>query len=275
MISQFIGGDRWSGDYIERDLESNNANRYRDRTFDDDYDGEKEDSDTESNHNNARKYKDNESIGSPKTTHKSVNLNLNTSINKSPVKTVKPLKKVDLGAAAKFGINSPAITPKEELLVDDFNPRALDNTETKTAEFGDFESAFAGSETQKSGEDFADFSSAFQQTNNQNLFSATPAIAAVSAPQNEVLDPLSQLNQVNMNVQANTNLTQNNATQPNLFNMQQPTNLVQNSNDLLCDFGLLNLQGNNANVGVPLNGNMIQQQQNLLDGFPGGKIILF
>lgn len=188
---------------------------------------------------------------------------------------MKTLKKVDLGAAANFGISSPSVASKEELLVDDFNPRALDTVEKKSTEFGDFESAFASSETEKSEEDFADFSSAFQQSNNQNLFSATTPTTAVSPPDDQIIDPITQLSQVNFNVQTNTNSMQNNVMQPNLFNTQKSTNLVQNSNDLLCDFGSLNIHGNNANVGIPLNGNMIQQsqqqQQNLLDGFPGGE----
>lgn len=210
--------------------------------------------------------------------HKSVNLNLNAAIAKSPAKSIKPLKKVDLGAAANFGVNSPTSTAtKDDFLADDFDPRALDNVDSKPSEFGDFENAFASNEPEKPADDFADFSSAFQQTNHQNMF---PTMAAPSVQNQILLDPLSssskeslitEQNHANFNAQINSNLVQ----QPNLFPVPPATN--QNANDLLLsDFGSLSVQSNNVNLGTSTNGNVgALQPPNLLDGFSGGKINRF
>lgn len=199
MILFILGGpDRWDDrshnrDYADREWEeptSNTTNRYRDRSFDDEYDIEKEDSDTESGRNSstvstARRYKDNDT--SPPVSEKRVNININSSaITNSPKKVTKTIKKVDLGAAANFGRDASQSplpsTVKNDLLNDDFNPRAdeVDDSKQATNEFGDFETAFgAGAATAKNvDEDFADFSSAFSannvplphQTEQGNLF---------------------------------------------------------------------------------------------------------
>ncbi|KAJ8945135.1 hypothetical protein NQ318_001600 [Aromia moschata] len=157
--------------------DTNSANRYRDRSFDEDYDLDKEDSDSESKQNNqtnVKKYKDTDQPNSPTHVEKRVNINLNTSITSSPKKTNKPLKKVDLGAAANFGRDasqSPMPQTGKNLLSDDFDPRSNEiQDEFKSAtEFGDFETAFGDNpSTQKSDESFADFSSAFSQNSTQN-----------------------------------------------------------------------------------------------------------
>lgn len=77
LIASVLGGDGSWKDYpAGRDFDDKNTNSYRDRSFDDDYEAERDDSDTESNHNytsnNARRYKDTESIGSPTTPEKRV-----------------------------------------------------------------------------------------------------------------------------------------------------------------------------------------------------------
>lgn len=185
MVNMRLGGthERWDDkprDYADQDWEepSSGASRYRDRSFEEEYDIDKEDSDTESTRNNTtRKYKDNET--SP--TEKRVNININSAITNSPKKVTKPLKKVDLGAAANFGrdASQSPLPQTDDLLNDDFNPRAEED-EKKSTEFGDFEAAFGSNTTTtpKSDDDFADFSSAFSQKpetgqnllNQQNLF---------------------------------------------------------------------------------------------------------
>lgn len=168
--------------------DDNSTNRYRDRTFDDEYDIEKEDSDTETKQNNVtnniRKYKDTEQPNSPTHVEKRVNININTSLTNSPKKINKPLKKVDLGAAANFGRDtsqSPMPQNDGDLLNDDFNPRASEvQEEPKSAsEFGDFETAFENNSTvvaHKQDDGFADFGSAFSQNVAQNSqqFSTLP-----------------------------------------------------------------------------------------------------
>ena len=140
MSSDSMGGkfsDRWDDrswnrDYPtqnqEWDEKSHNTNNYRDRSYDD-YDLDREDSDTESNHNSnyTTKYKDTETIGSPTTSEKKVSLNINANSNKTPSKVAKPLKKVDLGAAANFGKeNTNSVGDSSNFFNEDFNPRAQD-----------------------------------------------------------------------------------------------------------------------------------------------------
>lgn len=79
----------------------NSPNRYRDRTYDEEYDLDKEDSDSESKYNYSNKK--NEQSPSPVYVEKKVNISLNPNVTNSPKKTNKPIKKVDLGAAANFG----------------------------------------------------------------------------------------------------------------------------------------------------------------------------
>lgn len=109
-LFQGSGRDTWDERPYNKEStdwdDNNSPNRYRDRSYDDDYEVEKEDSDNESKHNytnNVKKNKDVEQISSPTHLDKKVNINLNASLNNSPKKTNKPVKKVDLGAAANFG----------------------------------------------------------------------------------------------------------------------------------------------------------------------------
>lgn len=212
--------DRDHGD--SRDWDNGSNNRYRDRSYEDDYEAEKddrEDSDTESNHNYTaapKKYRDTDN-NSPTISEKEkrVNLNINPAITKSPAKTTqKVLKKVDLGAAANFGrgqMQSPNPSAGD-LLNDDFNPRGESEKVEKTvAEFGDFETAFGGSQPQKSDDhdDFADFSSAFHQQQQQT-------------PHNL---PIQQQFTPNFPLQTPQNLPLN---PPTNFTIQTPQNLPLN-----------------------------------------------
>lgn len=99
-----------------------------------------------------------------------VNISLNTSAStRSPSKASKPLKKVDLGAAATYAKEEAAkshtrtsSTVSSDLLNEDFNPRCAEQTDSGKPEFGDFEAAFgAPATTQQHGDGFADFTSAF------------------------------------------------------------------------------------------------------------------
>ncbi|KRT79257.1 hypothetical protein AMK59_7161, partial [Oryctes borbonicus] len=192
MIGSSFSTERWddhssSRDYADqRDIDNNSTvKQYKDRSYEDDYEGELEESDNESN--NSKKYKDSDSttIGSPKHGDKKVNLTINTSLTKSPAKTaVKQVKKVDLGAAATFGVNDKGekTPPPSDLLNDsDFNPRAAESAEPKQGpEFGDFETAFGNQVNvgKKDEDDFADFSSAFNapsNANNANVLATPPS----------------------------------------------------------------------------------------------------
>lgn len=182
---------------------------------------------------------------------KRVNININTSLTNSPKKINKPLKKVDLGAAANFGRDtsqSPMPHGDNDLLNDDFNPRASEAQEDRksTTEFGDFETAFENdtSAAHKHDDGFADFSSAFSQNVAQNnqQFSALPNLLGTTP-------------NVVPNVIPPPNMTSN---VPNLF-MGAP-NLVGGTQP--------NIAGNNLVEGVPPVTNIMgggpPQNQNLL-----------
>ncbi|XP_056637757.1 telomere length regulation protein TEL2 homolog isoform X1 [Diorhabda sublineata] len=264
------GHDTWddrpySKEYDEWDDTSNSTNRYRDKSFEEDNDLEKDDSDPEtrnnSYNNNFKKFEDTEQPQSPVHMDKRVNININTSLNSSPKKPNKPLKKVDLGAAANFGRDasqSPVPSTGSNLLNDDFNPRAVESSIDVKAptEFGDFETAFGDTSnmTQQKETNFADFNSAFSQSQNNtsqysNLLGSTPNVVP------NVIPP--------------TNFLITNPTQDNLLG-GSTTNIggavlggsfPQKSNsDLLgdIDFGSLSLQPqsqNNDNFGFLGNSN--------------------
>lgn len=263
MFHKFTGAgtERWgeevsnrsnyNREYADRDWDvdnsSNSANKYRDRTLDDEYDVDKEESDSESrnNQNNVRKFRDNEeSPPASSAAAKRVNLNLNQAITNSPKKSAKPLKKVDLGAAANYGRDSsqspiPGATKASEgdLLNDDFDPRAVETVvdNGKVSEFGDFEAAFSADNTpsaKKSDDDFADFSSAFDGGT-----SAQDKLNLFTAPTNLVAPP----------------------TQP-----------TQSSSDLLGDFTNLNIN-TASTLSFPSNNNQSFNGSSLLDGLNGGK----
>lgn len=188
--------ERWDekpytkNDFADNNWDDNSNNRYRDKSYEEDIEGENLDSDDESSQSgrakSANRFKDEGLPGSPATPaktypEKKVNLSLNSNITASPKKTQKPIKKVDLGAAANFGRDasqSPLPRPPSGGsgdLLDDFNPRAGELVESSvTNEFGDFEAAFTNSAPapvapviapSKSEDDFADFSSAFSASN--------------------------------------------------------------------------------------------------------------
>ncbi|XP_018576031.1 clathrin interactor 1 isoform X2 [Anoplophora glabripennis] len=281
------------------DWDDNSTNRYRDRTFDEEYDVDKEDSDTETKQNNyannIKKYKDTEQPNSPTHVEKRVNININTSLTNSPKKINKPLKKVDLGAAANFGratSQSPMPQGDRDLLNDDFNPRASEaQEESKSAsEFGDFETAFehntaAAVAAHKQDDGFADFSSAFShnvaQSNQQfsalpNLLGPTPNVVP-----NVIPPPNTTANVPNLflNVGGGThpNIAGNNyiGGAPQVGSPAQSQNLLGNSfvnaaklpaqqpqkgnsNDLLgdlSDFGSLSIQPQSA-ISTPANNNL-------------------
>lgn len=109
MGGRFGGRDTWDEKPYSKESTAdwdndNSPNRYRDRTYDEDYDFDKEDSDTESkNYYSNRKNKDLDNSPSSVYVEKKVSINLNPNVTNSPKKLTKPLKKVDLGAAASFG----------------------------------------------------------------------------------------------------------------------------------------------------------------------------
>lgn len=253
--------------------------QYKDRSYEDEYEGELEESDNESNNSN-KKYRDNDAttIGSPKRTDKKVNLSINTSLNKSPVRTTKPVKKVDLGAAASFGVNEKVekTPPGSDLLNDDFDPRASETPsepkQQQISEFGDFENAFGSSANapKKEEDDFADFSSAFNTTNssfnpapqsNANLLSSSPLINI--PPMGS--QPLGQLPQNPIN---------NSQQTVNMFPIGPPTPVPSNNvqtggNDLLGDlpgFSSLSIGSTNANVN-----NTATNSNNIFDMFDSGE----
>ncbi|KAL3270084.1 hypothetical protein HHI36_009142 [Cryptolaemus montrouzieri] len=156
----------------EWDDTSGYPNSYRDHTYDEVLEG-KADSDTESTKNQrqspTKKYSDNENNSNHTQTENRVNLSLNASLVNSPKKINKPIKKVDLGAAANFGresVQSPVpikSSTTEDLLNDDFDPRAdeIIPSSKSASDFAGLESAFGENTTQSSNEEFADFTSAF------------------------------------------------------------------------------------------------------------------
>lgn len=177
---------------------------------DDDYDGEKEDSDNDSYNNRSggggRRYHDRERPKSPVTTaptsidKKAINLNFKTNPKVGMSKVTTPntatTKKIDLGAASNYGkgdlcINSPTHrnTHSEDLFTDDTAPAIIDDDDDfnpRAEEFGDFETAFGKvgpAKTPKSNgsDDFADFAA----------FTAPPAAPVVQSSNTDLLAGLS------------------------------------------------------------------------------------
>ncbi|CAH1155887.1 unnamed protein product [Phaedon cochleariae] len=266
--------------------EANSPNRYRDRTYDEEYDIDKEDSDPElKNTNNAdiKKYQDADLPTSPTRVEKKVNININPSLTHSPKKSSKPLKKVDLGAAANFGRDtsqSPMPRASGNLLNDDFDPRASEPVKDRkeSNEFGEFESAFGGAATttsQKPEDDFADFSSAFSQApQNTSQYSSIPNLMG---PGSNVVPPPSSNGPNLLMGSPPPNLLGGSATfaSPPLANnllgtSRVPAQSTQSNSDLLGDlggFGSMSIQPQpaptttNNNFGLLGNSNI-----DLLDG---------
>lgn len=303
MSSDMMGGkfsDRWdekpwNRDYSVQNKEwdeksyntnSSNANNYRDRSYDEDYEAEREDSDTETNQTSGyKKYKDTESIGSPTSPEKKVSLNINTSSSKSPTKPTKPLKKVDLGAAANFAkeaSKNPVPPQSGDLFNDDFNPRAQEIKEPASPEFGNFEAAFGAvsPSAPKQPDDFADFSSAFSQAPAQvpqSLNFAQPPQNLIQPPQNVAQPPL-------------------NFAQPNLFSPVQQqafsppqtsltsvpeiipaSNQKPSGGDLFGDltgFNTLSIQQQGGLDTTPNNNESpLLGSNNIMDGFGTGQVL--
>ncbi|KAJ8972748.1 hypothetical protein NQ317_013802 [Molorchus minor] len=283
------GRDTWDDRSYNKDNggdwdESNSVNRYRDRSFEDDYELDKEDSDTESkqsNIGNVKKYRDTDQPNSPTHIEKRVNINLNPSLSNSPKKTNKPLKKVDLGAAANFGRDtsqSPLPHSSNDLLNDDFDPRGNEiQDDIKSAtEFGDFETAFG------------DFGSAFSQNPSQNfpppnLLGSTPnTLPNVIPPRNMMSPNVPNIGMGGINMMGESNLLGNqlvgngppaNSAQPqSILGVSVSPNNHSNAsklpvlqhqqisnNDLLgdlTDFNNLSLQNKPATSFTPSNNNL-------------------
>lgn len=274
---------------------------------------DKEDSDSESKYNYSNK-KNKELDQSPSPVHveKKVNISLNPNVTNSPKKINKPIKKVDLGAAANFGKEaslSPAAiitgtcryqfcfvnlekrikrsVSANNLLNDDFDPRAGENNESKNAnEFGDFETAFGNSgstaQTVRSNDGFADFSAAFSVNQNNSQYSTLPNL-------------MSNVPNVLPNVVPPPNMS---STVPNLLTggMSQPVMSVnspplgssslisgpsaqtvtsKNNSDLLGDlsnFGSLTVQSQTSNFGISSNNNLLSTNSDLLDSLSTGRM---
>nr|XP_050850642.1 telomere length regulation protein TEL2 homolog isoform X1 [Vespula vulgaris] len=193
MGMRFGGGDRWTESPKWNKSSTDNYNDWdrdnRGKGFEDannSDDGEREDSDNDTHPSpkrGNREYRDTmESIDRiGKTIPGSI-----SSVNASPARITRSLKKVDLGAAANYGkeqsnaFSSPANHQKNKNDIlndifdsqndnntkstiddDDFNPRG-NHSQPANLDFGDFASAF-GSPTvkMKENDEFADFTSAF------------------------------------------------------------------------------------------------------------------
>lgn len=216
-----------------------------------------------------------------------MNINLNTSINRSPVKPAnKPIKKLSLGAAANYGRDeSQSPVPSfqhqqqsEDLLNDDFNPRASEiDGNAVNQEFGDFSAAFGGNNVQPSPkhDDFADFSSAFSNT-AQNDFMVPPHNPTPVVPTLEKSSSL--LSNSGPNLFGSMTSSQSAPMFPidHGFAAPPPVQMPSSgSGDLLGDlsgFSSLNL---NSQMTTP-NGNsslLMGQQSSLLDGPMGGNYL--
>lgn len=172
-------------------------------------------------------------------------------------------KRIDLGAASNFGkdlgINSPTHrnTHSEDLFsvennnttssnnvideLDDFNPRAEENTE-----FGDFTTAFGTStNTNKKEEldEFADFTSAFTAT-------TAPAVAPVTAT-NTSTGPSADLLFGDIPAPSITPSTKQDVNQPDLFSalggLTSSAPINTGTADLLSDFKGISLGGPQIN----------------------------
>lgn len=206
-------------------------------------------------------------------------MNINTSTNKSPTKSSKPLKKVDLGAAANFGKEESKIsTQNADLLNDDFNPRAQDTNEPASPEFGNFEAAFGSTAASKPADDFADFSSAFSPA--QPSATQVPQSVSFAQPQQNLMQP-----PATNSAQPPMNFVQ---PQPNLFSPVQnqafsaPQAFMPNSgatsqkssgDDLLGDlsgFSSLNIQQGDLGTTPNNNQNSLLGSNNIMDGFGTG-----
>ncbi|XP_043491684.1 uncharacterized protein LOC122517390 isoform X2 [Polistes fuscatus] len=247
MGMRFGGGDRWtespkwnkSSTDTYNDWDRDNRGKgFEDANNSDD--GEREDSDNDTHPSpkrGNREYRDTmESIDRiGKTISGST-----SSVNASPVRTTRNIKKVDLGAAANYGkdqsntFSSVGNHPKNKNDIlndifdsqkdnniksaiddDDFNPRGNNHSQTANLDFGDFASAF-GSPTvkMKENDEFADFTSAFNS-------------GATSPNNSSVQSHVSQNNQLSFmgSTIPNTSNTMTNNLNNTMISNVQPTGL--------------------------------------------------
>ncbi|XP_050313622.1 clathrin interactor 1 isoform X2 [Anthonomus grandis grandis] len=319
MVGMKFGGgsDRWDerphqrSEFADNNWDDNNSNnRYRDTSYEEDIERDNVDSDDDSSP--RAKYKDDRGpsslpVSAPTFAEKKVNLSLNSNITASPKKPQKPIKKVDLGAAANFGrdtTQSPLPRPPSgggtADLFDDFDPRAAEHTAAAShIEFGSFETAFGEGASahqsapvvpisSKSEDDFADFSSAFSNSSSTAPSSLLTSPTTPSVLPN-ILPPMGVSNQnllgsssaqiPNLAGPGSNNLL-GGFGQPMAFQGQQPPLLSQNAPknsgaDLLgdlTDFGSLSL-GNKINSSNGLNNNNsdgLLGGPGLMDNFDGG-----
>lgn len=285
MGMRFGGGDRWMDNpKWKSSTETYNDWDNRGKGFEDTNnsdDGEREDSDNDTTpKKSGREYRDTlDNINQIGKTTTQISI---PSTNTSPARTTRPIKKVDLGAAANYGkeqsnnsiqiqqsnnLSSPTNKQKTKndilndifesqsdnsrLDDDDFNPRA--NTQSFTQpqnanlDFGDFASAFNNPavKTKDSNDEFADFTSAFSNV-------------AISNPPSQ---PQTQINLMGVTVPTVNNSTTNNANIGNAMyaNTMQTTGTMagtavipnpKTTNDLLDSLpqGLDNQTTNNNTV---------------------------
>ncbi|KAL1498311.1 hypothetical protein ABEB36_009127 [Hypothenemus hampei] len=295
--------ERWDDrSYTKNDFGDNNwddnSNRYRDKKYEEDVDRDTLDSDDEGSPrgrtpSSANKYKDEGRPGSPippSTAYpeKKVNLNINSNITASPKKVQKPLKKVDLGAAANFGRDStqsplprpPSRDGGSTDLFDDFNPRADEQSQTVVSnEFGDFEAGFNNSalvmpQSTKNEDGFADFNSAFSTSNSLLTSPVTPtALPSVGASNNSLFGgpTVPSNNLIGGNLLGGFAQPPPPSATQSVFGTVPVTNSTtqhSNGSDLLgdlADFGSLSLQ-----TKPPIVGNNTSNNNNPNDALTGG-----
>ncbi|XP_034945393.1 clathrin interactor 1 isoform X2 [Chelonus insularis] len=290
MSSEAIGmnfsTDRWSDNPKWTTKPTENYNDWdresRTRGFEDTNnsdDGEREDSDNEDNKSPKKFDKDiRESID---TLDKLKKFTVMTGSN-SPQKSIKNVKKVDLGAAANYGKDlsgstkqaSGVLTSKNDLLNDifdanddnsrviidnddDFNPRDTNpfpQTDNLNSNFGDFSSAFGGknNKNNSSNDEFADFTSAFNSeltiSNDNNWVTSQTTAISGNLMGNQgnfggIINPIQTTTITGNDLMGNNTLIGN----------QTVKNNNNTTTDLLTDFDGFNAfnassQANNANL---------------------------
>ncbi|XP_030750296.1 clathrin interactor 1 isoform X2 [Sitophilus oryzae] len=327
MGMRFGGSEKWDerpytrNEFADQEWDDPSTNRYRDKSREEEDDRDNIDSDEETSGrigktSNTIKYKDDgksenfQSSNTIQSEKRIASLSLNSGRTDSPKRTQKPIKKVDLGAAANFGrdaTQSPLPRPPSGGgldLLDDFDPRAEEKAgANSTNEFGEFEAAFKHNtatplSNAANDEGFADFGSAFSTSNS----TAPPSL--LSSPNNPTVLPSiipSSLGVSNQNLLVNQPIAQvqpSNPLQNPLHNepfggvgslyedlgkpsqtfgtstVQQPIPGNKNENDLLSDLSNFGLSTTpNLLVGNGNNNNInygLSHNAGLLDNLDGG-----
>lgn len=258
---------RWKKEDL--DWDSGGNARARQRSFEDSNnsdDGEREDSDGEGRRT-GREYRDKDSDSLDSGERRS-NKPASSPTAGTPVRSNKPIKRIDLGAAAHYGkdSNSASVSPvksnstvshqnnnninkNSELLNDilggtvisnngslitgddDFNPRSGEELSTNT-EFGDFSKAFVApaptNNARDNQDDFADFASAF-----------------IGAPSNQSQTVLQQSAPLQLP------LSDKAAVSTGMNNPAMIMGAQQSNTDLLTDLSGLNSPAFASNLGAP------------------------